>query len=128
MNLKKYLIVSHKSPLDGLHAEEILELILALASMEYDISIVFAGDAVLQLDLPTNYFNKVSKSLLKALDAFKLFDLDNIYIINSNSNSNSNSNKLNNLDNLLGNFPKIKLINPVDLDRLIANHDIIFDF
>lgn len=79
--MKKYLIVTRKSPIEDLDTEEILELALSLASLDHYVSLLLLDDAGLLL-LDSN-FDIINRNLLsKTIDAFKLFNFENIYVEN----------------------------------------------
>jgi|GEM_PF-1172959 sulfur relay (sulfurtransferase) DsrF/TusC family protein len=116
---KKYLIINTYSPTDGFNAEESLEFILSIASLEQPISILFLQNAAFQL-LEQSQYELINRDLLaQTIQAFELFALKNIYI------EDSMLIKLKNLNLLINtniNITKFSLNNFTDLYN---KHDII---
>ena len=80
--MKNYLIINRHAPTSDLYMEEILELILSIASLENSISILLLEDAA--LILLNSQFKLINRNLLaKTIEAFKLFNFENIYIENT---------------------------------------------
>lgn len=78
--MKKYLIINHNTPLNNLHTEEVLELMLTIASVENEVSILLLQNAAFQL-LTNQQYQLVNRNLLnQTIKAFKLFEFKNIYI------------------------------------------------
>lgn len=78
--MKKYLIINHNTPLNNLYTEEFLELILSFASIEIELSILLLQYSAFQL-LINQQYKLVNRNLLdQTIEAFKLFELKNIYI------------------------------------------------
>lgn len=109
---KKYLIINTLSPTDGFCAEETLEFILSLASLEYEISILFLQNAVFQILTEQQLFTKI-------IEAFELFAIKNIYI------EDLMLKKLQDLNLKISNYKNIKSFCLEHLHSLYNNHDII---
>lgn len=77
---KKYLIINTYKPTNGFFAEESLEFILTLASLEYEFAILFLDNSSYQL-LEHTRFTDINRNLLAiTLQSFEFFALKNIYI------------------------------------------------
>ena len=116
---KKYLIINTYSPTDGFSAEESLEFILSVASLEQTISILFLQNSIFQLSTNINYELINRQLLAQTIQAFELFALKNIYI------EEHMLKKLKNLNLLINtniNFTSFSLKN---LINLYNQHDLI---
>lgn len=77
---KKYLIINTYHPTTGFFAEESLEFILTLASLEYEFGLLFLDRSTHQL-LADTVFTDINRNLLAiTLKSFEFFSLKNIYI------------------------------------------------
>lgn len=118
--MKRYLIIINNLPNNSLITEEILELILSIAALEANISVVFAGFAALLIS--ENYSSTNQELLSVSLNALILFKLENIYI------STDMLNKFKDLSINLNPDLEIKALERKELNNLYCNHDIIWYF
>ena len=78
--MKKYLIINHYAPLNNLYTEEILELMLGIASIENEVSLLLLQSSIFQL-LVTQKYQLFDRHLLsQAIEAFSLFEFKNVYV------------------------------------------------
>ena len=120
--MKKYLIINHHSPLDDLYTEESLELVLSIASLENEVSVLLLQNAVFQL-LTKQQCKLANRNLLdQTLDAFELFGLKNIYV------EDASFKQIKKLKLTIS--PNINIINfsLANLNDLYNQHDIILFF
>jgi sulfur relay (sulfurtransferase) DsrF/TusC family protein len=110
---KKYLIINTYSSITGLIAEESLEFILSIASLEQEISVLFLENSGLKL------IENQIQSQSNSLEALALFDLKNIYI------EDCMLEKLTTWNLLINCKFNIKKFSITNLNYLYNNHDII---
>lgn len=72
------LIQTH-SPYNSAKAREALDLILALAAVEHQVSVIFTDDAVYQL-LTSDQSPTVLKTFQKSFGLFSLYDIENCLV------------------------------------------------
>lgn len=119
--MKKYLIINHHAPIEHLYTEEVLELILSIASLDKQISVLLLQTSSLIL-LDQKYELTERILLKKTLEAFNLFALEDIYV------EQNVLTQLNSLGLNLHNLKKIKPFSWNNLNNLYTNHDIILSF
>ncbi|WP_337878818.1 sulfurtransferase complex subunit TusC [Rheinheimera sp.] len=76
----KVAIVHTKAPFDGVYARETQDLVLALAAVDYELSLVFCDDAVYQLLPGTDSAALKIKDLRPRQKLFELYDIDRLYV------------------------------------------------
>jgi sulfur relay (sulfurtransferase) DsrF/TusC family protein len=119
--MKNYLIINRHSPISDLYTEEILELILSIASLENSISILLLEDAGLLL--LNAQFKLIKRDLLdQTIAAFKLFNFENIYIENNMLEKFKTANL-----SILTEY-NFKVFHWDQLNTLYNTHDIILNF
>lgn len=73
-------IMQSHSPFNQAKARESLDLILALAAVDYQLSVIFSGDAAYQL-LPTDSNSaQPVKAFQKSFGLFALYDIENCLV------------------------------------------------
>jgi len=83
MNLptpKKLLFVLRQAPYGSSLAKEALDAVLATSVYEQDLSVVFIDDGVFQLLQKQDGSAIGMKSISKALSAFALYDIDQLFV------------------------------------------------
>ncbi len=80
MNRKSLLIVLTQAPLASSNNQEALDLALAAASFDQDVSLVFEGDAIYQLALNQNPGDAGRKNLPKMMKAFPMYGIEKLYV------------------------------------------------
>ena len=74
------LLLQRHSPFSSSHGRETLDLALALAAVEHNVSILFSGDAVYQL-LPTaTHADFKLKAYPRSFALFELYDIHQVYV------------------------------------------------
>lgn len=73
-------IIQTQPPFNQAKARESLDLILALAAVDYQLSIIFTGDAVYQLLSPDTSSTKPLKAFQKSFGLFALYDIENCLV------------------------------------------------
>ncbi len=120
--MKKYLIINHYSPLNNLHTAEILELMLSIASIENEVSLLLLQSSIFQL-LATQKYQLSDRYLLdQTIEAFRLFEFKNIYVEQT---------MLQNLKSCnLQMIPDMNILefNLTNIQDLCINHDIVLCF
>ena len=116
---KKYLVINTYSPTEGFTAEESLEFILSVASLEQSISILFLQNSAFQLLNHTQYGLINRNLLVQTIQAFELFALKNIYI------EDRILDELKNLNLLINNNINITKFSLDNLTDLYNKHDVI---
>jgi tRNA 2-thiouridine synthesizing protein C len=77
--MKKYLIIMQHSPYESSLALEGLELALAIAAFNQEVSLLFMGPGVLQLTSNQNPDPLVHKEFTKAYTGLSLFGINDVY-------------------------------------------------
>lgn len=72
-------IIQTHSPYNSAKAREALDLILALAAVEHQVSVVFTDDAVYQL-LASSQSSVALKTFQKSFGLFGLYDIENCLV------------------------------------------------
>ncbi|MDP5144564.1 sulfurtransferase complex subunit TusC [Rheinheimera baltica] len=74
------LVLLRYSPFNNAQGREALDLILALAAVDHNVSVLFSGDAVFQL-LPTkDQPDFALKAYPRSFKLFELYDIDQVYV------------------------------------------------
>lgn len=79
-NRKNIALICHHSPYGGSQARELIDVALAGAAFEQNISLVFMGAGVIQLVEKQNPGAIEQKNLTKMLAMLALYDVDNILV------------------------------------------------
>ena len=78
--MRNILVLQRHSPFNSSKGREALDLILALAAVEHNVSVLFSGDAVYQL-LPTqDQADFKLKAYPRSFKLFALYDIEQVYI------------------------------------------------
>jgi len=76
----KIAVILTKAPFDGVYARESQDLILALAAVDYQLSLIFCDDAVYQLIAGHDSQLLQLKDLRPRQKLFALYDIDRLYV------------------------------------------------
>ena len=79
MSKKHLLIICRKAPYGNSLSREAVDIALAAAVFDQDISLLFTGDGVLQLLNDQNPITIEQKSQEKLLSALAMYDINNVY-------------------------------------------------
>ena len=78
--MRNILVLQRHSPFNSSKGREALDIILALAAVEHNISVLFSGDAVYQL-LPTqDQADFKLKAYPRSFKLFALYDIEQVYV------------------------------------------------
>ncbi|MCK5871436.1 MAG: sulfurtransferase complex subunit TusC [Methylococcales bacterium] len=78
--MKKYLFVLRHAPYHGLHAQEMLDVILTVAAFEQHVALLILDDAVFQLKQSQQTQKKAYKNLGAVFKALEIYDVNDIYV------------------------------------------------
>ena len=78
--MKKYLFVLRRSPHNGNHVPEALDMILTTAAFDQQVSVLFADDGVLQLKRLQNPAVMGLKDTAAVFGALAIYDVNTLYI------------------------------------------------
>ena len=78
--VNKILIVNQSAPYSSGNAKESLDLALAAATFEQNVSILFTGDACYQLIAQQTPQNINSKNLTQMLKALPIYGVENLFV------------------------------------------------
>jgi tRNA 2-thiouridine synthesizing protein C len=73
-------IIQRHSPYNHSSGREALDLILALAAVEHQLSVIFSGDAVYQLLAVNQSSDFALKRYQQGFKLFGLYDIEQIYV------------------------------------------------
>lgn len=76
----KIAVIHTKAPFDGVYARETQDLVLALAAVDYQLSLVFTDDAVYQLLQGEDSRQLHIKDLRPRQKLFELYEIDQLYV------------------------------------------------
>ncbi len=76
--MKKMLVIMQQSPFISAKAREAQDLLMALAAVEHEVSVLYRGAAICQLLPKSNEF-KDFKDFTKAQKLFDLYDVADVY-------------------------------------------------
>ncbi|MCK4494301.1 MAG: sulfurtransferase complex subunit TusC [Methylococcales bacterium] len=78
--MKKYLFVLRHAPYHGLHAQEMLDVVLTVAAFEQPVALLVLDDAVFQLKQTQQTQKKTYKNLGAVFKALEIYDINDIYV------------------------------------------------
>ena len=78
--MRNVLLVQQHSPFNSSHGREALDLVLALAAVEHNVSMLFRGDAVYQLLSTSEHTDFKLKAYMRSFKLFSLYDVEQIYV------------------------------------------------
>ena len=85
--MRNILVLQQHSPFNNHHGREALDLVLALAAVEHNVSVLFQGDAVYQL-LPTaEHTDFRLKAYTRSFKLFSLYDVEQVYVCKASLSS-----------------------------------------
>jgi tRNA 2-thiouridine synthesizing protein C len=73
--MKKIAIVLHESPFNSALSREAQDMIMALAAVDHQVTVIYQGDAVLQLLAPQMDADLGCKNFLPSQKLFELYDI-----------------------------------------------------
>ena len=73
--MKKIAIVLHESPFNSALSREAQDMIMALAAVDHQVTVIYQGDAVLQLLAPKMDAAIGCKDFIPAQKLFELYDI-----------------------------------------------------
>ena len=74
------LVLQHHSPFSSSHGREALDMLLALAAVEHNVSVLFRGDAVYQLLSTNDHADFKLKAYPRSFKLFSLYDIEQVYV------------------------------------------------
>jgi tRNA 2-thiouridine synthesizing protein C len=117
---KNFLLVCRKPPYGDSLAKEAIDIALATAVFEQDLTIVFMGDGVWQLHDNQNSQSINSKNQQKLLSALPLYDINNI-VVDTEALQERNI-------NITELFLEAKSLSNSQLSSLFEDADVILNF
>ncbi len=116
---KKVLVILTQSPYGNALSREAIDYCLAAAAFEQDLTLLFTGDAVLQLINDQNPSTINQKDLTKTLSALPIYGINQFYV-------DSNALEQYGIDNDFC-VPTIK-VDVKEISELLVNADTILNF
>lgn len=117
---KKLLIIFKHSPYESHQSQDGLDVLLLASGFAFELSVLFLGEAVLQLLTDQKSDKIFRKNFNKMLSALSLFDIENIYVEQQTINNYRLTSEDLMLDTLLADTKKI--------NSLIHSNDFIMNF
>ncbi len=114
--MKKYLLIMQQSPFANSQGLEALELAFALSAFDQEVSLLFKGEAVLQLLSNIEGDKLVGKDFTKVYEALDTFGIKDVYVEEHSLQEFANTPLLLN--------PKI--VDSTAIAELIKQHDVVF--
>jgi tRNA 2-thiouridine synthesizing protein C len=78
--MKKYLFILRQAPYHGLHAQEMLDVILTTAAFEQEVALLILDDAIFQLKHSQIAPKKTYKEIGCLFKALKIYDIKTVYV------------------------------------------------
>ena len=78
--MQHIVILQTQSPFNQANAREALDLTLALAAVDYQLSVIFMADAVFQLVSPAELSTPPVKPVYKSFGLFGLYDIEQCFV------------------------------------------------
>lgn len=78
--MRNILVIQRHAPFNSSHGREALDLLLALAAVEHQVSVLFSADAVYQLLPTTDQPDIKLKAYPRSFKLFALYDIDQVYV------------------------------------------------
>ena len=78
--MKRILVIQQHAPYNSSHGREALDLILALAAVEYQVSVLFQGDSVYQLLPGAAHTDFLLKAYPRSFKLFTLYDVAEVCV------------------------------------------------
>ena len=116
--MKKYLFVVRHPPYHGLHAQEMMDVILTTAAFEQQVDLLVIDDAVFQLKKHQEAPKKTHKEIGCIFKALEIYDIKTVYVETESLNARG--------------LTTDQLIIPVqpcacrDISRLMQHYDCLF--
>ena len=78
--MQKIALIQRQSPFNNSNGREAFDLILALAAVEHQLTVIFSGDAVYQLLAVSQNSDFALKRYQQGFKLFGLYDIEQIYV------------------------------------------------
>ncbi len=78
--MRNILLIQRHAPYNSSHGREALDLLLALAAVEHQVSVLFSGDAVYQLLATAEQADFKLKAYTRSFKLFALYDIGQVYV------------------------------------------------
>ena len=78
--MRNILVLQQHSPFNSHHGREALDLVLALAAVEHNVSVLFRADAVYQLLATSDHTDFKLKTFTRSFKLFSLYDVERVYV------------------------------------------------
>ncbi|QBL09291.1 sulfurtransferase complex subunit TusC [Rheinheimera sp. D18] len=78
--MRNILVLQRHSPFSSSNGREALDMALALAAVEYSVSILFCADAVFQLLPIVEHADFKLKIYPRSFKLFNLYDIEQVYV------------------------------------------------
>lgn len=78
--MRNILVLQQHSPFNSSHGREALDLVLALAAVEHNVSVLFRGDAVYQLLSTSDHADFKLKAYPRSFKLFSLYDVEQVFV------------------------------------------------
>lgn len=78
--MQNILLLQQHSPFSSSHGREALDMTLALAAVEHNVSVLFCADAVYQLLASHEHADFRLKAYTRSFKLFALYDIEQVYV------------------------------------------------
>lgn len=114
------LFILRQAPYQNSLAREAIDMALAFAAFDQDVSLLFMGDGVFQLLEHQDTQHQGVRNIAKTLDSLSLFDINNVYVCYETLRQKQ-------LDMTLLK-PQVRSIQASEIEKLISLSDKVFSF
>tara|TARA_Y100000996_G_scaffold371009_1_gene319009 strand:+ start:72 stop:455 length:384 start_codon:yes stop_codon:yes gene_type:complete len=118
--VKKFLYVNRRAPHGTIYAHEALEVVLIGAAFDQDVSLAFIDDGVFQLKKEQDTADIYTKNFSKIYSALEMYDVEKLYVEKESLDSRGLTEDDLSVD--------VKIINSKEMQKLITDSEVIFNF
>ena len=118
--VKKFLYINRRAPHGTIYAHEALEVVLIGAAFEQDVSLAFIDDGVFQLKKDQDTSDIHTKNFSKIFKALEMYDVEKLFVEKESLDKRGLTEDDLSVD--------VKVINSLEMKKLITDSEVIFNF
>ena len=118
--IKKFLYINRRAPHGTIYAHEALEVVLIGAAFEQDVSLAFIDDGVFQLKKDQDTSDIHTKNFSKIYKALEMYDVEKLFVEKESLDKRGLTEDDLSVD--------VKVINSLEMKKLITDSEVIFNF
>ena len=118
--VKKFLYINRRAHHGTIYAHEALEVVLIGAAFEQDVSLAFIDDGVFQLKKDQDTSDIHTKNFSKIFKALEMYDVEKLFVEKESLDKRGLTEDDLSVD--------VKVINSLEMKKLITDSEVIFNF